>query len=61
MTGKIMHPIDNTNNSDEEPPEGFYDDDLPLEELERLGEIYEGVYTENNQKKELRIDWNPYD
>lgn len=54
-----MHSIDNTYDFDEEPPEAF--DDLPLEELGHLGEIYEDYHATNNQKRELRIDWNPYE
>lgn len=54
-----MNSIDNINNFDEELPEGF--EGLPLEEPERLGEIYGDYYTEDNQKRELRIDWNPYE
>ena len=44
-----MQPIENLNNFAEELPEAF--DDPPLEELEYLGEIYEGYYTEDNQKR----------
>lgn len=51
-----MQSIDNTNNIDENLPEAF--EDLPLGEL---GEIYEGYDTEDHQKRELRIDWNPYE
>jgi hypothetical protein len=54
-----VRPIENINNFDEELPEVF--SDLPLEELEYLGEIYEDYYTEGHQKRELRIDWNPYE
>lgn len=44
---------------DEEFPEVL--SNLPLEELGYLGEIHEGYYPENIQKRELRIDWNPYE
>ena len=54
-----MQPIDNLNNFDEEPPEAFTD--LPLGELGYIGEIYEEYYPASNQKRELRIDWNPYE
>lgn len=57
---KNMQPHDLFNDFDEFPPEGF-EDDLSPENLEYLGEICEGYHTEDYQKKELRIDWNPYE
>lgn len=46
----------NNQNFDEEPPEEF--EDFPLEELERLCEIYGDHEADNEKKPELPITWD---